>query len=369
MSAGAQFATDARLDVIRYSQVWEDPRLLARGLQIGAGDDVLSIAGAGDNVLALLLAGARSVVAVDVSEAQLALLELKLAALARLAHDEFAVLLGARAGGDRERLYRRVRDGLGERSRAFWDEHAEVLEQGVLGSGMLERYLEAFRARHVPAQAAELLDLDDRERQAALFERHLATPEFTSAVRATFTAEAMSGRARDATQFRYVEVDDAPGLFLARLRHVCTRLPTRGNFYLEWFLTGRYCDLDCGPPFLRPGNFARLRALAGRVTLVHADVAHVLRGRPAGAFSAANLSDLLEYLAPDAARDLLELAGARLRAGGRVAYWNLLVPRSLPDGGAGGLTARRERARRLWEQDRVFFYRDFHLDLKEPAAA
>jgi hypothetical protein len=32
------FATHARLDLIRYSQVWEDHRLLDRGLAIGPAD-------------------------------------------------------------------------------------------------------------------------------------------------------------------------------------------------------------------------------------------------------------------------------------------------------------------------------------------
>jgi S-adenosylmethionine-diacylglycerol 3-amino-3-carboxypropyl transferase len=353
----ATFTTGARLDVIRYSQVWEDHRLLERGLGVGSGDDVLSIASAGDNVLALLLAEPRSIVAVDISGPQLALLELKLAALERLSHPDFTCLLGARDGADRLGLYARASERLGANARAFWDAHLGELDRGVLRAGMLERYFERFREQHIPPEAERLLDLDDRERQAALYDRLLGTPEFEAAVRATFTPEAMAGRARDATQFRYVDTDDAPGHLLRRLRYVCTQLPTRGNFYLEWFLTGRYRDLDAGPPFLRPANFERLRALAGRVTTVEDELSRFLAAQPGGAFSAANLSDVFEYLPEEATTGLLELLASRLRPGGRIAYWNLLVPRS-----AGDLPALRERSRELWQQDRVFFYSDFHLN-------
>jgi S-adenosylmethionine-diacylglycerol 3-amino-3-carboxypropyl transferase len=349
------FATHARLDVIRYSQVWEDHRLLDRGLAIGSGDDVLSVAGAGDNVLALLLAEPRSIVAIDVSPAQLALLELKLAALRRLTHGEFACLTGARGGARRGDLYERVRAGLQPGTRRFWDRRGATIEHGLLRAGMLEGYLERFRLRHIPRAAERLLGLDDRERQAALYDRLLGTPEFEAAFRAAFTPEAMAGRARDATQFRYVDVEDAPGFFLQRLRHVCTELPTRANHYLEWLLTGRY--RSAVPPWLRPENFERLRDLAGRVTLVEAELSEYLKTQPAGAFSAVNLSDVFEYLPEDGAQELSELVGTRLRPGGRIAYWNLLVPRS-----AGGLPARRDFARALWKQDRVFFYSDFHLN-------
>jgi S-adenosylmethionine-diacylglycerol 3-amino-3-carboxypropyl transferase len=358
MTAVAHFASDAKLDLLRYSQAWEDHRLLGRGLRIGPGDDVLSIAGSGANVLALLLAAPRSIIALDVNRAQLALLELKLAAIERLSHHEFACLVGARAGADRQELYERVRDGLGTRARAHWDVHLADLERGVLGAGMLERYFERFRERHLAQlDLSPLLDLDDRGQQASLYDRLLGTPEFEAAVRATFTPEAMAGQARDATQFRYVTAQDVPGYFLRRLRYVCTQLPTRGNFYLEWFLTGRYRDLDAGPPFLRPANFERLRALAGRVTIVEDELSRFLAAQPPGAVSAANLSDVFEYVSEDTTAELLELLVSRLRPGGRVAYWNLLVPRS-----SSRLPALRGLSHRLWLQDRVFFYSDFCLN-------
>ena len=85
----SEIAHTMTLDIIRYSQVWEDQQVLCEGLAIGPEDDVLSIASAGCNVLALLLAGARSVTAIDMSPAQIALLELKLAGIRLLSHDIF----------------------------------------------------------------------------------------------------------------------------------------------------------------------------------------------------------------------------------------------------------------------------------------
>lgn len=49
---------------IRYSQVWEDTRLLRQGLRLRPQSRVLSIASAGDNAFSLLLDDAREVVAI-----------------------------------------------------------------------------------------------------------------------------------------------------------------------------------------------------------------------------------------------------------------------------------------------------------------
>ena len=372
LPAEGTFSSAARLDVIRYSQVWEDHRVLERGLGDGLRGDVLSVASAGCNVLALLLAEPRSITALDVSPAQTVLVELKLAALKRLSHAQFAALLGATPHGGRADLYSLVRPGLTLPTRDFWDAHRGQLERGLLGAGMLERYLGGFRERHIKrlldrAAIERLIDLDDREQQAVLFDRHFATREFRAAVREWFTASAMSGRARDRRQFRHVETQDVAGHFLGRLRHVFTALSTRGNFYLEWLLTGRYRDLAIAPPYLRPENYDRLRQLVDRVEVVDGELGSYLDAQPPGSFDAVNASDVFEYLSEDATAELLGLLSSRLRPGGRVAYWNLLVERSLRGSRVGRLTALREQSRALWRDDRVFFYRDFHIDEEDPS--
>jgi S-adenosylmethionine-diacylglycerol 3-amino-3-carboxypropyl transferase len=366
-AAVPDFTSSARLDVLRYSQVWEDHLVLERGLRIGPDDDVLSIGSAGCNVLALLLAEPRRIVAVDASPAQGALLELKLAALRRLSHEQFAALLGAREGSERTRLYAALRPDLSAGARAWWDAHEDDLRAGPIRRGMLDRYFQAFQEQYLsrlvdPAALERFFELEDLERQTEVFEREIATPELEEAVRARFGRDAMSGSARDESQFRHVEEEDVAGYFWRRFRHVCTTLPARGNFYLEWFLTSRYRDLALGPPYLRPLNFERLRELAERVTVVVDDLSGFLERQPGDAFSKANLSDMFEYLTEEATGGLLERVASRMRPGGRIAYWNLLVPRARPQRLSGGLVPLRDESRALWRQDRVFFYSDFHLD-------
>src|SRR5438128_10521228 len=85
---------------IRYANCWEDAHILCQALRPGHGVRVLSIASAGDNVLALLAEGA-TVVAADLSLAQLACLELRRAAFRELEYDELIDFLGVRPARNR----------------------------------------------------------------------------------------------------------------------------------------------------------------------------------------------------------------------------------------------------------------------------
>jgi S-adenosylmethionine-diacylglycerol 3-amino-3-carboxypropyl transferase len=342
---------------IRYSQVWEDHALLEQALAIGPDDDVLSITSAGDNVLALLLCGPRSVTAVDLNPAQQAVLELKLAGIRRLDHAAFACLCGAREGFDRAALYREIRGDLSEPTRSFWDAQ---LPASLLDCGRLERYIGKFHhdylRRLIPADAiTRLFAAPDLAAQAEVFAREIATPEFERAFRGFFGREELAREGRSPEQFRFVAGVDVGAHFWNRFRYACTELPLRGNFYLEYALTWRYADLMSGPPYLRPGNFARLRELADRVRFATGELGSFLEPR---AFSKANLSDIFEYMSEDTSRKLYAALAAATRKGGRIAYWNLLVPRQGPH----EILRPLPEADELWRRDRSWFYSAFRAE-------
>src|SRR5712691_10724836 len=92
---------------IRYAQCWEDADVLLRALDIQPGDTCLSIASAGDNTLAMLSRGPARVIALGLSPAQLACVELRVAAYRELNHAELLELIGSTPSDRRDTLYRR----------------------------------------------------------------------------------------------------------------------------------------------------------------------------------------------------------------------------------------------------------------------
>ena len=80
--------TRDKFSFIRYSNCWEDSKILLEALQIKEGEVGLSIAGGGDNTLALLLANPEKIYAFDVNKTQLYLIKLKMTAIEKLSYDE-----------------------------------------------------------------------------------------------------------------------------------------------------------------------------------------------------------------------------------------------------------------------------------------
>ncbi len=143
-STGAAQPLASRLS---YAQCWEDWKVLTDALDVGPGDRVLSVASAGCNSIALALRGAQ-VVGIDLSPPQIALCELKLAA-GTLPYDRFLVLMGLHVGAPLE-VYGEIEHLLSRHARSFWQDHPQLLEQGVLGAGRFEQYLGNFTRKVLP---------------------------------------------------------------------------------------------------------------------------------------------------------------------------------------------------------------------------
>ena len=123
---GSEIATKADFGGIRYAQCWEDADVLLQALDVRPGDVCISIASAGDNVLALLSRGPARVIALDLSHAQLACVELRVAAYRTLTHPQLLELIGSSPSENRPSLYQRCRGQLSDQARTFWDDRGRT---------------------------------------------------------------------------------------------------------------------------------------------------------------------------------------------------------------------------------------------------
>lgn len=351
----------ARFDHVRYANVWEDADVLCDALQPAPGRRVLSIASAGDNAFALAAEGAH-VVAVDLSPAQLALVELKRAAVLGLDHDALLRFLGVRHDADRLVTYRRLAPALPEPTRAFWDDRLDEIHRGVVHTGKFERYFELFRRRVVPffhsrRTVDRLLAEKSLEERERFYAEEWDTWRWRALFRLFFSRRVMGRMGRDPEFFRYVQGDVAARI-LQRARHAFTALPTHDNPYLRFIFTGTFGETL--PRYLEPGRFGALRAGMARLEIVAGAVDAIARER--GPFDGYNLSDVFEYVnAPLAGRMYEELIRSA-RPGARLAYWNMLVPRRRPEKLADRVRSLDAIAGALHARDRAFFYSAFVLE-------
>ena len=356
----------ADFSAIRYAQVWEDADILLAGLAVQPGDTCLSIASAGDNVLALLTRDPANVIALDLNPAQLACLELRVAAYRVLSHAELLQLIGSRsADGERRMgLYQRCRRLLCPTVQTWWDRHPELIRTGVGSAGKFERYFALFRRRVLPlihsrATIAALLEPRDSVGRGAFYAKVWNSWRWRLLFHIFFSRFVMGRLGRDPAFFRYVEGSVAERI-LSRTKHALTELDPSKNPYLTWILTETHGAAL--PLALRPENFERIRANLDRLEWHCASVEEFCghyRGPP---IARMNLSDIFEYMSEPHYRVLLESALAVAAPGGRLAYWNMLVPRSRPEALAHRLRPCVAESKELFLQDKAFFYSAFVVE-------
>lgn len=350
---------------ISYAQCWEDPGVLSAALTVGPDDDVLSIASAGDNSFALAIDGARSVTCIDLSFPQLALAELKLTAVRELPVQSVRSLFGLGHFGRRIWFYHYIRERLSADARRYWDANEETIRAGILGAGRFERYLATFRKRLLPLvhdgeTVDALLACKSLEEQREFVGERWDTWRWRSLFRIFFSRAVMARTGRSKEHFAQVE-GAVSRRFLDRAKHALTEIPIQTNYFLRWILTGSHGDLECAHPWLTTTGHAKLKAAADRIQFVHAPLEEFLQSGQT--FSAFNYSNIFEYVPADHHVALLSRTADAARSGARIAYWNLLVPRSRPAALADRIDRRESLAATLLAGDRAFVYGGFNVEI------
>jgi S-adenosylmethionine-diacylglycerol 3-amino-3-carboxypropyl transferase len=354
----------ARFDLVRYANVWEDAWILREALRPAPGRRMLSIASAGDNAFALLAAGSE-VVAADLSPAQIALVDLKRAAIRRLNHGDCLAFLGfRRPDQDRRAVYETLERDLGSKSREIWRERLDEIAGGACHHGRFERYFKLFRELVLPlihrrSTVLSLLEMRSAAERETFYENTWNNLRWRLLFRIFFSRFMMGRLGRDPEFFRYVEGSVADRI-LGRARYALTVLPTHENPYLEFILTGGFNRTL--PLYLRSYAFPEVKRNLDRLVLYEGPVDEAARQHRGEGFDGYNLSDIFEYLdEPTSAAvygSLLETA----RPGARFAYWNMLVPRRLSTAFPDRVRYLEEESRELFVRDLAFFYSAFVVE-------
>lgn len=364
MPIRSEVAERADFSHLHYAQCWEDGDIMLEALDVRPGQIYLSIASGGDNTLAVLSRSPERVIAIDANPAQIANLELKIAAFRELEHGELLELVGSRESHRRGEFYARCRKQLSHSARNYWDGHADAIAGGIGGSGRFERYLGQFRRWVLPLAhsrrlAQRLFETSSHEQREQLYTQEWDTWRWRWLCRAFLSRYVMGRMGRDPSFFRYAEGSIARHI-LGRTQHALTTLTPAENPYLQWVLTGRhFAALPCA---LRAENFESIRNNLDRIELHLCSLEDFLSRADHGSIDSFNLSDVFEYMSEESYHRTLESLIGIGRSGGRLAYWNMLVPRRCPGYLAGRLRSLRSLADDLALRDKVFFYSAFVLE-------
>jgi len=259
-----------------------------------------------------------------------------------------------------------VRRELPDEARAYWDTHPTLIANGIIHIGKLEDMFRIFRSRVLPLLHGK------RTRRAAFDHRTRAAREvfwhdrwnnvrWRNGIRVFFSQAVIGRLGRDPSFFEHVRINVAEH-YARRAFHAFVELDPSTNFFLQYIMLGEYLDLETGPPWLAPGNHQLLRERLHRLDVRCVELESFLAEHEDGAFTGFNLSDVFEWMS-DSLHERVYGELVRVAApGATLAYWNNLVPRSVPTAFADRVTTDRALAQRLHDADRSFLYRDFHVD-------
>lgn len=312
----------AEFSKIRYGQCWEDADILVKAL-LPEGRRCLSIGSAGDNSFALLAAGAAHVTAVEMNPAQVACIRLRQKAYLDLDYPEFL--------------------------------------KTVCGSiGKFERYFQLFRTRVLPLahhskRIERLLEPKTRHEREEFYNEIWNNRRWRMIFKAFFSRFMMGRLGRDPAFFDYVEGSVADRI-LERTRYALTTLDPVQNPYLHWILKGSYGEVL--PLALQKPSFEKIKTALqqDRFEIVEDSLEATLGGEK---FDAFNLSDIFEYMSQEGTASLFESIADSSQSGARLAYWNMLAPRSSKNERIRNLP---EESDRLFQEDRAFFYSRFFVE-------
>ena len=297
-----------------YTQIWEDPEADLAALRLPVGSTIVTISSGGCNALSYLTARPAQVYAVDLNEAHLSLLKLKLAGLRALSkYAEFWQFFGEAASRSNTDLYReRLWLLLDADARAYWDKRNIVgrprhayFTNGFYRHGMLGRFI---GLAHLLAKCARI-DLtallngkpDSPERVQALDRLHRLF--HSSLARLITGTPALLFSLGIPPQQRTLLGAGAPlnEVLHKRLLRLINGHPNETNYFAWQALNRSYPGPGdrCLPPYLQRSQFERMRDGAGLIIPVHANLRAFLESLPAREVDAVVLLDSQDWMAPE----------------------------------------------------------------------
>ncbi|MGA2048543.1 MAG: DUF3419 family protein [Terracidiphilus sp.] len=306
----------------------EDELTVASMLDV-TGQTVLCVASGGDIPLSLLGRGARQIIAVDISEAQLHLCCLKAAAIQSLDQESAARLLGFMPASKSQRRSWMAAciENLPEAAAAFWRLHENsLLNRGAIWCGRYERFIRKLQLIVRPLLGSAFIELArcaTTTEQELVFDLRIGRPWLRAIFRFAFSRNVYSGHGIDeqglANRRSKVPLGEQ---YWAKLRSLCTTTSARENPWLQLHTIGRLLSLEAVPHYLGDG-FSLAKRQAGCVRWVQGNLLDYAKEHLPAEVTRVFLSNLPDWCSPLDFEELLCELARKLPAESRI-LWSCL---------------------------------------------
>jgi S-adenosylmethionine-diacylglycerol 3-amino-3-carboxypropyl transferase len=365
-----------------YPQIWEDPVVDMRALDIGPEHEVIAIASGGCNALSYLTADPARVTAVDLNGAHIALGRLKICALQNLPdYDSFYRFFGRADTRANVTAYRdRLRAKLDLTSRAYWDKRTalgrrriSLFARNFYHHGLLGRFLGVGHAlaRLHGLDPSIVLQARTLDEQRLLYEERLA-PIFEKPLIRWMMKKpaALYGLGIPPAQYKALAADSPHGIVAVlseRLERLACGFDISDNYFAWQAFGRRYAPGPNAslPPYLQRENFDVIRRRSDRVRYVQRSLTDFLRHSDSSSFDRYALLDAQDWMSDAELTALWSEITRTARPGARVIFRTAAAERLLlgriPDPLLHAWEYQEDLSRELGQRDRSSIYGAFHL--------
>jgi S-adenosylmethionine-diacylglycerol 3-amino-3-carboxypropyl transferase len=352
------------LNILRYANCWEDTDLLTSALSIKAGENVLSVGSGGENSFALLKYHPQKLIICDVSQVQLYLIELKIVAIKYLTREDNLKFLGYHTCVSRQSVYNSLRKRLSPSCEQYWNHHLPQINKGVIYSGKFEKYLSFFAKKILPfahnkTTIHKLFSTKDDVAQKTFFNTKWNNYTWRIIISLFFNKYTLGKYGRDPKFLSHVEVNVVDYIKDKINQHFKSTL-CQNNPMLNFCLLGHFGNYE--PFYLRKENFDIIKNNLSSINLELGLAENVIQKY--NNLDKMNLSNIFEYMDDENFKTTSAALIHKLSKDGKMAYWNLMVPRQISSIDPTSIKNLPEYTAYATKHDRGFFYNNFFIDTK-----
>lgn len=364
-----------------YPQIWEDPEVDIEAMKIRPDSRIMTICSGGCNVMNYLTEGPKSIHAIDLNPAHVALGRLKLAAVQHLPdYESFFLFFGhANSPKNIENYDRYIAPHLDAFTRNFWEKRTlrygrrinffrrNLYKHGLLGSFIATVH---FVSKLYGQDPRDILKARTMDEQRAIFNRTLGPLFNKKLVRKLCNMPvSLYGLGIPPAQFDELNHDaggDMAGLLKARLERMACDFPIETN-YFAWQAFGRGYDTQkrkAVPRYLMEEHYETVKKNAAHAQIVHASITDFLASREDGSLENYVFLDAQDWMTDKQLTDLWTQVSRTAAPGARVIFrtagTDSPLAESLPSDLLGLWDYNPVRSAEAVAKDRSSIYGGFH---------
>jgi S-adenosylmethionine-diacylglycerol 3-amino-3-carboxypropyl transferase len=376
-------------DAFVYNQIWEDPRVDLKALELDQNSRVLTISSGGCNALNYLLEKPQNITAVDLNRHHIYLLNLKLAALKNLpTYEDFFAFFGYGKHQKNKGNYQKfIAPNLDEETKRFWGSnsligritHVKRIDffdkDGLYEHSRNGYFLRAFNkfSRIMGCKPDELLKAKTHEEQEKLYAQYLE-PFFNSffikaigKLPITLFGLGIPPQQYDEMKKDFDEDGNILDVYRERAKRLAVEYPIYEN-YFAWQAFARKYDTEnrrAVPEYLKEENYEVLKENADKLNTKIGSVTEQIKHNDFGRFNRFVFLDAQDWMNEEAMTDLWSVIAEKSESGSRIIFRTAAssspIKKNLPKSLFEKFEYQENLSKELFKQDRASIYGGFHL--------